>query len=87
MNQYIRSCVHFRKLQSDVYFFQWEHTAEYLGDLSVPVGFDPSRINPRIIKNSLADRRLVLSGEKRSLYLDIRVTIIWQRKDILKGND
>lgn len=28
-----------------------------------PFGFDPSRINPHIIKNLLADRCLVLSGE------------------------
>lgn len=30
-------------------------------DTSMPVGFGPCRINPHIIKNSLADRRLVLS--------------------------
>lgn len=36
---------------------------EYFGDLSMPVSFDPSRINPHIIKNSLAGRRLVFSGE------------------------
>lgn len=49
----------------------------------MPVGFDPSRINPRIIKKSLGDRRLVFSGEKRRLNID--TWTIWQPKDILKG--
>ena len=48
---------------NNVFVCQWECTSEYLGDPSMPVGFDPSRINPHIIKNSLADRRPVLSGE------------------------
>ncbi len=60
--------------------------AEYLGDASVPVGFDPSRINPHIIKNSFADRRLVLSGENAVCIWILK----WEfnsKRDILKAKD
>lgn len=57
---YIWRCRH---LVNDEFLCQWDCTTGYFGDPSMPVGFDPSRINPHIIKNSLADRRLVLSGE------------------------
>lgn len=40
----------------------WKYTTEYLGTPSAVVSFDPSRINPHIIKNLLADGCPVLSG-------------------------
>lgn len=58
-------CLYFQieELVNDVHFALWEWTAEYFEDPSMTVSFDPSRINPCAIKNSLADRHLVLSGE------------------------
>lgn len=69
-----------------MYLCQRECTTKYSGDSSMPVSFDPSRINPHVIKNSLADRRLVLSGGK-AICISIVAVSVWQQKDILKGND